>query len=170
MTASTNNVCDQYCVFRADDAEYAVSAELVREVADLVPIVPVPEAPPMLVGMCHLRTEFIPVLGVNSLIGAGQSHLRDASCLLVIDSEDGPWALIIQRALTLEVLEVGDTDAQGDWDNVSRMTLGTATYRDRVVRVLDASRMYRIAAETLEVQWSSLREAGAEADAETVSS
>ena len=164
MSSAVREVCDQYCIFRADEAEYAVSAELVREVADLVPIVPVPEAPPVLVGMCHLRTEFIPVLGVNPLIGAGESRLRDAAYLLVFQSDESPWALLIQRALSLEVLEVGYADTETEWDNVSRMTLGTATFRDDVVRVLDAARMYRIAAEVLETQWSSLRGAGTNLD------
>lgn len=171
MTINVNDVCDQYCVFRADDAEYAVSADLIREVADLVPIVPVPDAPSVLVGMCHLRTEFIPVLGVNPLIGAGQSRVRDASYLLVFAPDEGPWALLIQRALTLEVLEVGFADSVNEWDNVSRIAQGTATYRDSVVRVLDANRLYRIAAEILDAQWSNSRGGGPESnDATTPSS
>ena len=170
MSGAVKEVCDQYCVFRADDAEYAVSADRVREVADLVPIVPVPEAPPVLVGMCHLRTEFVPVLGVNPLIGAGESRLRDGSYLLVFHADEGPWALLIQRALSLEVLEVGYADSETEWDDVSRVTLGTATYRDGVVRVLDAGRIYRIAAEVLQSQWSSLRSADAETTVETASS
>ncbi len=75
--------------------------------------------------------------------------------VLVMTGADGPWALPISRALDLEALETA-VASDADWgDPIARAVVGTATFRDDVVRVLDADALYRLAEEVLESDWRS---------------
>lgn len=149
-----HQLTDHYCVFQAGDAIWAIAASSVREIADAAPIVAVPEAPAELIGVCHIRMEFVPVLSLHGLLGEGLHDHPPAEFLLILNSGEGPWALPIQRALSLQALEiaVGETGFDGQLRPAG--ILGTATFRDDVLRIVDASWLYRRAHETIESRWS----------------
>ncbi|MGD9855796.1 MAG: chemotaxis protein CheW [Planctomycetaceae bacterium] len=153
MNHAETSLCDQYCVFSVGGAEYAVSAASVREVADLVPIVAVPQSAAVLKGLCHHRNDFLPVLSLPAVLGEPTQTDFDCQFLLVMDGGDGPWALPISRAFGLESLEMASTgEAIGD---VPRSVVkGTASFRDGVVRVLDPDRLYHDAVDVLCDVWT----------------
>lgn len=144
---------EQYCVFQSDGAVWGVCASSVREIVNAVPFVGVPRSPSQLVGICHLRTEFLPVLELRSLIGELIQDPTPAEQLLVFDGSEGPWGLPVQRARSLQVLDVSLHHSRSEYDNPSAAVLGTATFRDEVIRVIDATRLYRVAVETLDSHW-----------------
>jgi chemotaxis signal transduction protein len=145
---------DHYCIFQAEDAIWAVAAASVREIADAAPIVVVPESPAEVVGVCHVRMEFVPVLSLSALLGDSGREYRTGDYLLILNSGEGPWALPVQRALSLQALEiaVGET-VLGGHRQVSGI-LGTATFRDQVLRIIDAAWLYRRAHEVIESRWN----------------
>jgi chemotaxis signal transduction protein len=143
---------DQYCVFQAEDAVWAIAAASVREIADTAPIVVVPEAPPEVVGVCHIRMEFVPVLSLPCLLGEAGADQK-AEFLLILDGGEGPWALPIQRALSLHTLEIAVGEAAMDGQHRSSGILGTASFRDQVLRIVDASWLYRRAHDVIESHW-----------------
>ncbi len=153
MRTTDPHPSDQHCVFRVGDDVFAVAATDIREFVEAVPIVAVPQSPPCLVGLCHLRNEFVPVLSLSSLIAGASTDRSQMEFLLVIDSPEGAWALAISQATGLEKLELASTSGTHP-DTQSRLVLGTASYRDTVVRVLDANRLYRAAADLLDHMWS----------------
>lgn len=150
-----SRLMDQYCVFQAEGAVWGVAASSVREITDMSSIVAVPEAPCQIVGICHLRTEFVPVLNLRGLLGEF-NDLGDqrAGYLLILEGSEGPWALPIQRALSLSTLEVAMTEVGTAADARTSGIVGTATFRDQVIRVIEPSWLYRVAAESLDTHWA----------------
>lgn len=145
---------DHYCVFQAENSIWAIAAASVREIADTAPIVVVPEAPPEIVGVCHIRMEFVPVLSLPGLLGEAGGDQETADFLLILDSGEGPWALPIERALSLHTLEIAVGETAMDAQLRSSGILGTATFRDQVLRIVDTSWLYRRAHEIIEEHWS----------------
>ncbi len=153
MISMDSRVCDQFCIFRVGAESFAMAAKGVREVVERPGMVRVPDSPPALLGVCHLRNEFLPVLSLHGLLIEGEDQAAELPFVLVMTGADGPWAVPISRALDLEALETAST-ADTDWsDPVTRAVVGTATFRDEVVRVLDADALYRLAEELLESVW-----------------
>lgn len=146
-------VNDQYCVFQADGAVWAVPAASVREITDAVPIVKVPESPPQMVGVCHVRMEFVPVLNLQGVIGEWGQQSVSPEYLLIFDGSEGPWALQIQRALSLQTLEIAINGSGQDGSTQNTAVLGTATFADGVIRIIDPATLYRSATEILDAQW-----------------
>lgn len=151
--SSQHQLNDHYCVFQADGAVWAIAAASVREIADAAPIVIVPGAPSEVVGVCHIRMEFVPVLSLPGLLGEAGSDRQTAEFLLILDGGEGPWALPIQRALSLHTLEIAVGEAAMDGQLPSSGILGTASFRDEVLRLVDPSWLYRRAHEVIESHW-----------------
>ena len=153
MRATDSYPTDDYCVFRVGRDAYAIAAGDVREAVEAVPIVEVPQSPSCLAGLCHLRNEFVPVLSLHSLIKGTTAGDNEIRYLLVIDTNNGAWALAISQVMGLERLELASTNGSHE-DTASRLFFGTASFRDEVIRVLDANRLYRVASDFLNHMWS----------------
>lgn len=151
--SSQHQLNDHYCVFQAEDSVWAIAASSVREIADTAQIVVVPEAPPEVVGVCHVRMEFVPVLSLPGLLGETGGDQQTADFLLILDGGEGPWALPIQRALSLHTLEIAGGEAAMGGQLQSSGILGTASFRDHVLRIVDAAWLYRRAHEIIERHW-----------------
>ena len=143
----------RHCVFRCQENRYGLPATSVREITYAPELSSVPDSDASLAGMCHFRSEFIPVIRIDALLG-GRSFRKDENeMLLVLNSSTGPWAVLISEVLALEALDTltgGDTSID---DPVAGVVLGTAMFRDDVVRVLDAHRLQQLAQSQLESHW-----------------
>jgi chemotaxis signal transduction protein len=145
---------ERYCILRKGDSWFAVPAMAVREVSSCDMTIPIPQSPPVLAGLCHLRDEFLPVLQLRDLAGDESTKANQGGQLLVISGQGGPWALMVDQVVGLDSLEVSlDSDVRvpNGW---TAAVMGSATYRDQVVRVLDPNRLYRLAEEELQSEWS----------------
>jgi len=141
--------CEKYCLLRRGESWFGVPAFMVREITLAENMVPVPGTPDILAGLCHMRCEFVPVLDVPALSLQRQAPASPAEKLLVLSGAQGPWGLIVDEVETLQPLEVAVTaDARGD-DPWSAAVMGSSTYRDRVVHVLDPNALYRAAENAL---------------------
>jgi chemotaxis signal transduction protein len=141
--------CEKYCILRRGESWFGVPAFMVREITLAENMVPVPGTPEILAGLCHLRSEFVPVLHLPSLSPDKHAPESSAGQLLVLSGAQGPWGLIVDEVETLEPLEVAVTaDPRGD-DAWSAAVMGSSTCRDRVVHVLDPNALYRAAENAL---------------------
>ncbi|MEO1615345.1 MAG: chemotaxis protein CheW [Planctomycetota bacterium] len=147
------NLSDKHCVFRSGDAIFAVPATTVREVTIMPTIVPVPLSHPALAGIGNLRSEFLPVIDLEPLVG--DQAQRNDSCgqLLVIESPLGSWSIAIDKVIAIDGIET-HIDATQRNENTISVLLGTATHAGAVISVLDVNSLQRIAQQTLEQQWS----------------
>jgi purine-binding chemotaxis protein CheW len=143
---------EKFCVFQRASATFGVLASVVREVALQPSVTFVPDADPLLAGICHIRNEFLPVIrlsefSVRKEISVGEQQI------IVISSANGPWALLVDRVIGLLPLEVSlcsDVGASHGW---SAAVMGSATYRNQIVQVLDANALLRLAEDVLSRYW-----------------
>ena len=150
---------DKHCVFRSGSSWFSVPAVTVREVVILSALVRVPSCDSSLVGICHLRSEFVPVILVNRLLDVGlEQPLEPQNKLIVIRGTGGngvgAWGIRITETAALESLEtLGSPENRTD-DEVLTPVMGTAMFRDQIVRVLDPTSLYRQMRRVLEEHWS----------------
>ena len=62
------NLSDKHCVFRSGTSWFSLPAVSVREITIAPDLVPVPQCHASLAGLCHLRSEFIPVISLAALL------------------------------------------------------------------------------------------------------
>lgn len=145
-------VAPTFCVFRHRTSWLAFPAHSVREVLVRPEMVVVPGTPESFIGLCHLRSEFIPVLNLScALSGSSES---DGSIMLVLDDADGPWAVLVDQVRSLQALEMSDAP-EGDPAQAETPVIGWATFNDEVIQVLDSSRIRHGAEHALAVMWNS---------------
>ena len=147
------NLSDKHCVFQCGDSIFSLPATTVREVTMLPPIVAVPLSHPALAGIGNVRSEFLPVIDLEPLIGNQATLCNGGSQLLVIESPLGGWAIAIDKVVAIDGIET-HVDAVLRNENTTSVMLGTATYGGKVISVLDVNGLQRIAQQTLETQWS----------------
>ena len=148
----------KHCIFRSGSAFYALSATTVREVSVAPPLVRVPHAPRSLAGICHIRSEFVPVINLTLAVGNRESNdetHHSSKQLLVLTSSIGPWALLIDQILAIESIET-HVDSGNRNDGHLAPILGTASYESNVVRVLNPTALHRGVAQSLDSEWASL--------------
>ena len=147
------NLSDKHCVFQCGDAMFALPATALREVTIMPTVVSVPLSHPSLAGIGNLRSEFLPVIDLEPLVGNQASLTADTGQLLVIDSALGCWAIAIDKVIAIDGIETHIDPGQRN-ENTMSVLLGTATYDGKVISVLDVNGLQRIAQQTLESQWS----------------
>lgn len=140
---------DRHCIFKAAGSTFAISVLSVCEIAERPPLVAVPDAPSALAGLCHFRTEFVPVINLPHFVGIPASECRDTAFLLVLTGFEGSWAVPVDRGLALEPLEISYSETNDE----SQIIIGTASYRNEIVQVLDADVLYQHAAQLLQNRW-----------------
>jgi chemotaxis signal transduction protein len=147
------NLSDKHCMFQCGDVTFSVPATVVREVTMMPPVVPVPLSHPSLAGIGNVRSEFLPVIDLEPLIGDQAKLTAGVRQLLVIYSALGSWSIAIDRVLNIDAIET-HIDADQRSENTTSVLIGTATYQGRVISVLDVNGLQRIAQQTLENSWN----------------
>ncbi|OYP28336.1 chemotaxis protein CheW [Rhodopirellula sp. MGV] len=147
------NLSDKHCVFRCGDAIFALPATTVREVTIKPTIVPVPLSHPLLSGIGNLRSEFLPVIDLEPIVGDQARRCAKVGQMIVVESQLGDWAIAIDKVIAIDAIET-HIDAAQRGENSASFMLGTASYDGNVISVLDVHGLQRIAQQTLESQWS----------------
>lgn len=113
-------------------------------------MVNVPGTPSTFAGLCHVRSEFIPVLNLDSVLSERGSS--GDQIMLILDDADGPWAVLVDELSSLQSLEVSDAP---DADVVERgsAVIGWAMFGENVIQVLDQSRIRQFAEHALSEIW-----------------
>jgi len=142
-----------HCVFRHGTSWLAIPATAVREVMPRPEMVSVPGTTSTFVGLCHVRSEFVPVLNLASVLPHGDRS--DEQIMLVLEDTDGPWALLVDEVASLQPLETSDAP-ESDALKSSSAVIGWATYGESVIQVLDQSRIRQFAEQELAVRWQSV--------------
>lgn len=144
---------DKHCVFRVGEGWFSIPATAVQEITLASEIVRVPGSHALLAGLCHVRSEFVPVLQLNALLQEAVIESDADQKLLVIEGTGGHWALLIDDVVALESLETLIHPDQR-FDGSASPILGTATCRDQIVRVLDPNGVFRLSQKSLLDSWA----------------
>ncbi len=144
---------NKHCVFQLGDSQFALIATAVREITYAPPLVRVPQCPPSLAGICHVRSEFVPAVLLGPLLGNEAPTSQEPEQLLVLSSPRGSWALMIDRVIAIDSIQT-HVDAGNRSDSQLSAVLGTATYRSVVTRVLDPGVLHRMIQQSRPPQWN----------------
>jgi chemotaxis signal transduction protein len=153
-TLSDLSASDKHCVFRSGTSWFSVPAVSVREITIAPDLVRVPQCHPSLAGLCHLRSEFIPVISLASLPDIDASESPSAENKLMVINGNCIWSLLIAEAAALESLETIVTPEARIDDVIQSPVMGTAMFRDQIVRVLDPVSIFRLVQQSLEGLWN----------------
>ncbi len=139
-----------HCVFRCGTTLFALPAVSIREVLQRPAIVPVPGTPSMFAGLCHIRSEFIPVIKLDPILSRKKRCTNEI--LLILEDEGGYWAVLVDQVSSLRVLEISDApETENEEDEWSATVIGWATEGNYVIQVLDPQRIGRLARKELSI-------------------
>lgn len=148
--------CEKYCIFSRRRSVYAVLAASVREVGLRPKIAVVPHAPALVAGLGHVRNEFLPLV---RLLTAEESATRInheiEPQMLVLNSDQGPWGLLVDQVYGLAPLEVSRGSERQSSVGWTSAIMGTATLEHQVIQVLDERIFYRAIFDGLQRFWTS---------------
>jgi len=75
----------KYLTFSLAREEYGISIVKVKEIIELMPITPIPQAPSFVKGVINLRGKVIPVIDLRIRFGMASVEHSDRSCIIVVD-------------------------------------------------------------------------------------
>lgn len=92
---------------------YALDIQLAREIVEMIPIIPIPRAPPYISGVINLRGEITNIMNLNTLLGLPNREVRDNQKIIVLvpEAASGSNVGIIVDEVT-SVLQVAETDIE----------------------------------------------------------
>lgn len=73
--------------FEIGGTMYALDIQLAREIVEMIPITPIPRAPPHIAGIINLRGEITNILNLNNLMGLQMSSNKENQKIIVLVPE-----------------------------------------------------------------------------------
>ncbi|TAJ45298.1 chemotaxis protein CheW [Methanofollis fontis] len=73
--------------FQLGDSLYALDIHLAQEIVEMLPITPVPRAPPHLAGIVNLRGEITRIINLNKTLGLEADNTRENRKIIVLAPE-----------------------------------------------------------------------------------
>jgi purine-binding chemotaxis protein CheW len=134
---------DKYLTFVIGKEDYGIEIRFVTEIIGIQSITKVPDMPSYVKGVINLRGKVIPVMDVRLRFGVEERPYDDRTCIVVININEQPVGLIVDRVL--EVLDI----QQGEIEPPPRMRKGRGNrfiqgmgkVGDQVKILLDANKL-----------------------------
>jgi purine-binding chemotaxis protein CheW len=97
--------------FELGGERYALDIQLAREIVEMIPITPIPRAPPYISGVINLRGEITNIMNLNTLLGLPNQEIRDNQKIIVLvpDAAGGSNVGIIVDDVS-SVLQITEAD------------------------------------------------------------
>jgi len=73
--------------FELGGERYALDINLAREIVEMMPITPIPRAPPYISGVINLRGEITNIMNLNTLLGLPGKDIRENQKIIVLVPE-----------------------------------------------------------------------------------
>ena len=80
--------------FQLSGTNYAIDIRTAREIVEIMPITPVPRAPPHIAGIINLRGEITNVMNLNTLMGLESDDKREGRKIIVLVPETAGGSVI----------------------------------------------------------------------------
>ncbi len=137
----------KYLTFSVADEEYGISILKVKEIIEVMPITPVPQAPPYLKGVINLRGKIIPVADLRTKLGVGESAYTERTCIIVLEVTrkrsnflTGMVVDSVSEVLHIQGANIEDV-REFTLQNNSRYLLGMAKLDSGLKLILDVDEM-----------------------------
>jgi purine-binding chemotaxis protein CheW len=99
--------------FELGGERYALDIQLAREIVEMIPITPIPRAPPFISGVINLRGEITNIMNLNTLLGLPNQEIRNNQKIIVLvpEAAGGSNVGIIVDDVS-SVLQVAESDIE----------------------------------------------------------
>ena len=154
MTDLALHMDTTHCVFRRGSTWFAFPAESVREVCERPTLVEVPGSSSLLAGLCHVRSEFTPVIRLDHLLTEDSAKLEEEQQMLVLQSSDGAWGVLADEVRALVSLEPSAGEEVKDINCWTSAITGWAAWQSESVRVLHAGNLRDLVENELARSWT----------------
>lgn len=145
---------ERHCVFCCDDQWYGIPALVVRTIVPCPELTSVPFSDPILVGVCQIQNEFLPVVSLRALTQIQYESVSNGEQqVMVLNGPAGPWGLLVDRAVALASLEMSISSFSNQQDRWAKAILGSATYQEHVLSVLDPAAVFEYARQLIDGYW-----------------
>lgn len=99
--------------FRIGQELYAMDIQLTREIVEMVPITPLPRAPPYITGIINLRGEITTVISINELLGLPDRERENTQKIIIMVAElagGSNVGIIVDDVLSVIQVHEGDIE------------------------------------------------------------
>ena len=101
---------DKYLTFVLNKEDFGIEIRYVTEIIGIQNITEVPDMPPYIKGVINLRGKVIPVMDIRLRFGVVERAYDDRTCIIVININEQPVGLIVDRVL--EVLDIQQSEIE----------------------------------------------------------
>jgi len=140
-----------YLIFTLDGTHYALPAPAVGEVVEKQPVTPIPFMPEHVDGVVNIGGRAIPQLDLRRYLGGNDLAAAGDYELLLVDSDDVPFVLAVDRVLARHEVPVADVrqtldHAEGTDGEAARRSLMQCefTWEGKTVIGLDPARFIHL--------------------------
>ena len=108
---------------------YAMDIRIAREIVEMLPITPIPRAPPHVTGLLNLRGEITTIINLHHLLGISPSKERDEQKIMVLipdafeNTSVGVIVDEVHSVLTVDENEI-DTNVRGVDESLTEYVQG----------------------------------------------
>jgi purine-binding chemotaxis protein CheW len=114
-------------VFRLGEAQYALPVDQVMEVAAMVAVVRVPDAPPALVGMLNRHGDALPLLDVRHVFGLPPLPVSATTLFIVVQAGARRAGLLVDEVQQVQYVAAAALQPVRGAGRLIYAMLGTAT-------------------------------------------
>lgn len=136
MNKRSNNT-GHYLTFAINEKRFAIPANSIDRVLNVVEVNQLPEMPEHLLGIINYHDELLPVINMHHLFGYETKDFELSDQLVIVNVSSGKMALFVNQVLdVLQILEdiIEDTEA---FTNGKKMLLGIAKLGDGLILIND---------------------------------
>ncbi|MEM7455696.1 MAG: chemotaxis protein CheW [Planctomycetota bacterium] len=145
----------RFCVFRSGTGWFGLPALSIAQVTTRPQLTPVPGSDSALAGLARVRNEFVPAFSFASITMFDEAMTCSEDQLVVINSVAGSWGLLVDQTIDVVALETSLSALANQEDHWSRVSAGSASYKDQVLQVLEPDSLLQYAVSRLEAFWKS---------------
>ena len=124
-------------LFQVARQRYALPMEGIKEIVRAVAISALPEAPPIVAGVINLRGSIVPVLDMRARFGADARDVRPSEHFIIVEGNQRPVALRVDRALELAQVEDAEVEKVTGAAGATPYVLGALKMPDGLVLIHD---------------------------------
>ncbi len=118
---------------------YAISVDNVLRVLHMVALTELPNVGPDVLGLLALPNRVAPVIDLRRRFGVTEAPLRLETPIVVLESEHGTVGVVVDEADDIE--PIAASEIEPFVDGMSPYIIGIARHDERLLLVLDASRL-----------------------------
>jgi len=103
--------------FELGGERYALDIQLAREIVEMMPITPIPRAPPFISGVINLRGEITNIINLNTLLGLSDREIRDNQKIIVLVPEAAGGSnigIIVDDVSSVTQVSEADVESMGE--------------------------------------------------------